>query len=330
MKALEVASLYARLELADRKAGRQLRPVLDRTVRIGARDILLFACLRNEKFRMPAFVDHYRRLGVDHFLFVDNGSTDGFLDWAAAQPDVSAWRTEASYRESAFGMLWLNDLLRRHGTGRWCVTVDPDEFLVFPFVETRGLRALTRFLDEEERPCMHTLLIDAYSDCPVAETVLEEGADPFALCPFFDGDGYVQAPGWGGGIWVRGGPRLRAHFADRPREAPALNKIPLVRWRREYHYRLSTHDARPLTLNRAHAKGEVSVTGALFHFKFVASLVDKAREEQARREHYASGREYDRYLERTEGTLHAPGLSLRYEGSAQLLELGLMSAGRWF
>jgi hypothetical protein len=321
---------YARLELADRRAGRQLRPAFDRTTRIGARDIVLVACLRNEKFRMPAFVDHYRRLGVDHFLFVDNDSTDGFLDWARDEPDVSVWRTGASYREAAFGMLWCNDLLRRHGTGRWCVTVDPDEFLVFPFMETRGLPALTRFLDEERRPCMHALLIDAYAEGPVSETTLAEGDDPFAVCPFFDGDGYVQARGWGGGLWVRGGPRLRVHFADRPMHAPALNKIPLVRWGRDSHYRMSTHDARPLYLNRAHAPGAVSVTGALFHFKFVASLADKAREEQVRREHYASGREYDRYAAAAADRLHLPGVSLRYEGPGQLLALGLMSAGRWY
>jgi hypothetical protein len=327
---LSTTLFYARLELADRRAGRQLRPALDRTARIGPRDILLVACLRNEKFRMPAFVEHYRRLGVDHFLFVDNGSTDGFLDWAQAEPDVSVWRTEASYRAAAFGMLWCNDLLRRHGTGRWCVTVDPDEFLVFPYMETRSLRALTRFLDEEERPCMHALLIDAYGADRVSETVLAEGADPFAVCPYFDSDGYVQTWGWGGGLWVRGGPRLRVHFADRPGEAPALNKIPLVRWRRDYHYRMSTHDARPLRLNRPHAANAVSVSGALFHFKFVASLAEKAREEQKRREHYADGREYDRYLAHPADRLHAPGISVRYEGSAQLTELGLMSAGRWF
>lgn len=327
---LATALLYARLALADRRAGRQLSPVLDRTARIGRRDILLVACLRNEAFRMPAFVDHYRRLGVDHFLLVDNGSTDGFADWAAGEPDVSVWRTEASYRAAAFGMLWCNDLLRRHGCGRWCVTVDPDEFLVYPFMETRSLRALVRFLEEEERPCMHALLIDAYPEGPVSQAVLTAGADPFAVCPFFDGEGYVQSPGWGGGLWVRGGPRLRVHFAERPTMAPALNKIPLVRWRRDYHYRMSTHDARPLFLNRAHAKGQVSVSGALFHFKFVASLADKALEEQTRREHYAGGREYDRYLGRPADTLHASGISLRYEGPAQLQALGLMSAGRWF
>ncbi len=320
----------ARCEVEDRRFGRQLTCVQNRMGDLGARDIVLVTCLRNERFRLPAFAEHYRSLGVRHFLIVDNDSDDGFMDWAGAQADVSVWHTRASYRASNFGMLWVNDLLRRHGTGRWCVVVDPDEFLVYPDMETRSLKALTQFLDDDNRPCLHALLIDAYSDRPLSDTVLEEGGDPFEVCPFFDRDGYVQQEGWGNGTWIQGGPRLRVHFRHRPDEAPALNKIPLIRWRRHYHYRMSMHDAWPRRLNRAHAEGQVSTTGALFHFKFVSSLKNKAAEEARRGEHYAGGREYARYREADQSSFHDPDLSARYAGPRQLIELGLMSAGRWF
>jgi hypothetical protein len=327
---LREAPRFAMLEWRDRRAGRQLRLVQDRRDRIGPRDVLLVTCLRNEQPRMPAFVAHYRRLGVGHFLVVDNGSTDGFRKWAAMQPDMSVWHTEASYKGSAFGMLWCNDLLRRYGRKRWCVVVDPDEFLVYPHMETRDLRALTQFLEDDKRPCLHALLVDAYSDRPLAETVLGAGEDPFEVCPFFDRDGYVQTPGWGNGTWIQGGPRLRRHFHDRPGEAPALNKIPLIRWRRPYHYRQSTHDAWPRRLNRAHAEGEVSMTAALFHFKLVSALTAKAAEEAARNEHYDGGREYAAYRVAGAAEFLAEGISTRFEGSDQLVRLGLMSPGRWF
>jgi hypothetical protein len=322
---------FAGLDWNDRAAGRQLTLVQDRLGAIRPRDVLLFVCLRNEAPRMPAFVDYYRGLGVGHFFVVDNGSTDGFRDWADGQPDMSVWHTEASYRDAAFGMLWLNDLMRRHACRRWCVVVDPDEFLVYPHVETRKLPDLVQFLEDDRRPCMHALLIDAYSDRPLTETVLGPGEDPFAVCPFFDRDGYVQAEGWGNGIWVQGGPRLRKHFHDNPYGAPALNKIPLIRWQWMYHYRHSTHDAYPRRLNRPHREGEVSVTGALFHFKLVSALAAKAEEEAVRGEHYDGGREYAHYRrEGAEAEFHTPGISTRYQGSAQLVELGLMSSGRWF
>lgn len=319
------------LERRDRAAGRQLALVQDRLASIRPRDVLLFVCLRNEAPRMPAFADYYRGLGVGHFFVVDNGSTDGFRDWAAGQKDMSVWHTGASYRDSAFGMLWLNDLMRRHARDRWCVVVDPDEFLVYPHVETRSLPDLAQFLDDDRRACMHALLIDAYSDRPLSETVLEPGRDPFEVCPFFDRDGYVQSEGWGNGIWIQGGPRLRKHFHDNPAGAPALNKIPFIRWQRLYHYRHSTHDAYPRRLNRSHTEGEVSVTGALFHFKLVSALAAKAEEEAVRGEHYDGGREYAHYRrEGAEAEFHTPGISTRYQGSEQLVGLGLMTPGHWF
>ena len=131
-------------------------------------------------------------------------------------------------------------------------------------METRSLRALAQFLEDDHRPCLHTLLVDAYSDRPLAETHLGEEDDPFVVCPFFDRDGYLQRESWGNSTWVQGGPRMRVHFADRPAEAPALNKIPMVRWKRHYHYNMSTHDAWPRRLNRAACPGRgLDLGGAL-------------------------------------------------------------------
>ena len=59
------------------RRGRQLDPVRDRTEQIAPGDILAFVTLRNERVRLPYFLEYYRRIGVGHFLIVDNGSDDG-------------------------------------------------------------------------------------------------------------------------------------------------------------------------------------------------------------------------------------------------------------
>ena len=70
-----------------------------RTIR--PEDILGFLCLRNEAARLPYYLAHMRRLGVRHILAVDNASTDDSCrDPDGDQPDVSLWRTEASYKAS--------------------------------------------------------------------------------------------------------------------------------------------------------------------------------------------------------------------------------------
>ncbi|MEO1329131.1 MAG: glycosyltransferase family 2 protein [Pseudomonadota bacterium] len=321
---------FAKLHLRDYRAGLDLELRQDNLRKFRKNEILLVSCLRNERFRMEFFRNYYKKLGVSHFLFVDNASDDGFADWAAQYDDVSVWWTDASYKAAKFGMLWCNDLLRRHASGRWAVVVDPDEFLVFPRSETRGLADLVEFLDEERRRCMHAVLLDAYSDRSLGETVLGDGDDPFALCPYFDRDGYIQQPGWGDATLIRGGPRMRVHFANAIQSAPALNKIPLVKWRPHFHFRSSTHDANPHFLNRANPAAKPAVTAALFHFKLIASLRDKSAEEIRRQQHYDGSREYRRYLEVEDERFYDPGISVRYEGSQQLVDLGLMAPGRWF
>ena len=74
---------------------RELTPVANRTDQIGPGAILAFLTIRNEKPRLPYFLDYYRALGVDHFLFVDNGASDGGAEYHADQPDVTLWHPAA-------------------------------------------------------------------------------------------------------------------------------------------------------------------------------------------------------------------------------------------
>jgi hypothetical protein len=321
---------YAPALTAAYAKGLRLKIVSDKTGKIAPSDIILVCCQRNEVSRLPFFFDYYRGLGVSHFLFVDNDSDDGSLAWLSEQSDCSVWHTKASYRDAKFGMDWCNDLLRRYGANRWCLTVDADEFLVFPKMETRSLRGLCQYLDDESRRSFQVVMLDAYSDRPLNETLYEAGDDPFTTCPFFDLDGYVQDDGFGKATWIRGGPRLRAHFHDAPASSPGLNKTPLIKWRMHYHYRSSMHDCRPYYLNDAQRNDSMPVTGCLFHFKFMNSLLEKTAEERVRKQHYLEGAEYDRYGVSGNVLLYRDGLSVRYEGTEQLMKLGLMSQGRWF
>ena len=86
---------------------RQLSVVADRTKQIGHGAILGFSTVRNEAVRLPFWLEHHRRLGVGHFLIVDNASDDGTPAFLADQPDVSLWHTDDSYRMSRFGVDWL-------------------------------------------------------------------------------------------------------------------------------------------------------------------------------------------------------------------------------
>ena len=141
---------------------RELTVIADRTVAIRPGDILLFSTLRNEQVRLPYFLSYYREMGVNHFLMVDNDSNDGSLEYLRAQQDTSVWHTKRSYKRSRFGVDWLNWLQRKYGHGHWNLVVDPDEFLVYPFCDTRPLRALTDWLDASSIKSFSAMLLDMY------------------------------------------------------------------------------------------------------------------------------------------------------------------------
>ncbi|MSU91549.1 glycosyltransferase family 2 protein [Rhodobacteraceae bacterium 2CG4] len=309
-----------------------LRRRADRSAQIRPRDILLFATVRNERVRLPYFLDYYRRLGVDHFLIVDNDSTDGSGAFLAAQADVSVWHTGASYKRARYGVDWINGLLSRHGHGHWVLTVDVDEFLVYPYHDTRPLPALTDWLDSCRHTSFGTLLLDMYSDGPIAETAYAEGDDPFRTLEWFDAANYsFDRNGKYRDLWIQGGPRQRVFFAGAPELGPALNKVPLVRWRRGMVYRSSTHTLMPRGLNQVYCeRGGERACGVLLHAKFLELFGHKAREEIDRGQHYAASREYRVYDDKmSEGLAMWTPRSTRYEGWRQLEDLGLISPGSW-
>ena len=294
--------------------------------------VLLFATVRNERVRLPYFLDYYRKLGVDHFLIVDNGSDDGSRDYLAAQPDVSLWTTGAGYRQARYGMDWMMHLLRRHGSGNWCLTVDVDEFLVFPFCETRPLRALTDWLDTGGVRSFGAMILDMYPKGPMHEQPYREGQNPFDIARYFDSGNYTIRPNWPyQNLWIQGGPRARLFFGDEPQKAPAMNKIPLVKWEPSYAYVSSTHMLLPRGLNLVYdAAGGEKPSGCLLHAKFLDTFALKAEEELKRGQHYAESQEYRAYRE---GVAKERDLwcncSEKYINWRQLEILGLMSKGNW-
>ena len=120
-------------------------------------------------------------------------------------------------------------------------------------------------------------------------------------------------------------------FGDLPERAPALNKIPLVKWHRSYAYASSTHMLLPRGLNQVYDEwGGEKASGVLLHAKFLDTFARKAEEEMERKQHYANSHEYRAYRL---AMAKEPDLwckwSEKYINWRQLEILGLMSKGNW-
>lgn len=310
----------------------QLQIVQDRTAQIGRSDILAFATLRNEMLRLPYFLDHHRRLGVAHFLIVDNGSDDGTTNYLKAQPDVSLWRTDDSYKLSRFGMDWLTWLQMKYAHGHWCLTVDADEALIYPDWENRTLPALTHWLQDRGVRSFGAIMLDMYPKGPLSQQPYQAGDDPTRALGWFDADNYrrTRNPKFQN-EWIQGGVRDRVFFGDRPERAPTLNKVPLVHWKKGYAYVTSTHHMLPAKLNHVFdSQVDGLPSGVLLHSKFLNTIGVKSAEERMRRQHFENSDLYQDYYQSLidDIDLWYDG-STRFEGWEQLVTCGLMSKGDW-
>jgi glycosyltransferase involved in cell wall biosynthesis len=277
-------------------------------------EILGFARVRNENLRLPWCLAYHRRLGIDRFFIVDNGSTDGSTEYLASRDDVHVFRTDESYADRHSGMDWINPLLREYGTGHWTLTVDADELLVYPAIERVDLRGLCRFLDAAGADALACTMVDMYGPSAIRDTRYERGRDFLEVCPYFDPD-----PLRG----MRGGVRDRLFWRAQPRESrpPYLGKIPLVRWRSDLSFAVSTH------LIDGVVPGLVE--GALLHFKMFHDFHRKVAVGAAEGQYWEGSRQYRAYIAVMDDH---PGLtprderSVRFEDAAQLVRLGFMKS----
>jgi len=314
------------------RSQKQLSCLMDRTNTIERGDILVFTTLRNEITRLPWFFRHYRRLGVDHFLIVDNGSDDQSTEYLLDQTDVSLWRTHASYRASRYGLDWLTGLQMRYGSRHWNLMVDADELLIYANHDHRSLHDLTAWLDQQGRAAFGALMLDLYPKGPLGSQAYDPETDPAKVLKWFDAGPYrTQRQSPAGNLWVQGGVRERMFFTQVRQCSPTLNKIPLVRWSCRYAFVNSCHSVLPRNLNAAYdgPRGETP-SGVLLHTKFLPEIVEKSKIEKQRRQHFHDPDQFGPYYDEI---INSPDMwtpnSTEYAGWAQLQQMGLMNAGGW-
>jgi hypothetical protein len=302
--------------------GGALRRVDRRRLAISPAEILCVSCVRNEALRLPFFLDYHRRLGINRFFVVDNGSDDGTTDLLLEAEDVHLFVTEQRFSESRYGVEWLNGILGAYAGGHWTLTADADELFVYPLCEEVNLSALAAYLERQDEEALVTFLLDMYGGQAIRDTPYSDGRSFLDVCPYFDRDSYVWDRSREGyaSVPIYGGPRARLFWAGHNwgRPAPFLAKIPFVRWRYGLSYSASTH-----VLSGART---ADATGVLLHFKFFSDFVARARLEASRAEHWegaAQYRIYDEVLSNDPDLRLLYDGSVRYEGSRQLVALGL-------
>ncbi len=281
-------------------------------------DIPLVFNTRNDLKLMPSFLAHYRKLGVTRFICVDDVSSDGTREYLLAQADVDVWRSPLRYSDARRGREWREGLFERYGGNRWYLNVDSDEFLIYEDCENQPLDTLIRVLESRGETRLAAPMLDMYPVGPLGSAMLDvnDGRMPWEIADHFDGAGYEMAY-TKRAISITGGPRNRKFSY-----VLELMKYPLIFWDKDCSLGMSIHQPLPFQRNF------LPICGALLHFKFFSDYKEKIEEAVADGQYFDGAVAYRKMLEDLQKTGEldfANEHSVRFSGSAQLVELGFIA-----
>ncbi|MEI7999875.1 MAG: glycosyltransferase family 2 protein [Actinomycetes bacterium] len=302
------------------EVARSLRRLDGRPIDPAPDAVLGCTVVRNEVGRIIPWLDHHRALGVERFLVVDHGSTDGTTEALLAEPDVHVWTSSLDFRAARCGAAFFEVILSRYGGGRWTVIADADELVVHPDAEDRPLADLCRELDAGGSRALGAVLLDLYADTPLASTWLPADRSPLEVAHWFDRRWRHHEVASSGPdanqVGVFGGVRRRL-FGGSAWDY-CLSKVPLLRV-----------DTATRLVDGQHWTDLplATIRGAVLHFKLCARLGDFAWDELARGQRPPDD-EYHRYADALaldpDLTAWSSEESVRYAGTGHLAALGIV------
>src|SRR5689334_10124998 len=295
-----------------------------RPVPVVPQEIRAFLVVRNESLRLPFILNYYFEKGVDRIFVLDNCSSDETATIVLGHENTHLFSTSDNFVDKVY---WVDHLLRRYGVGHWCVVVDADELLLYPYCDSLSINELCRFLDHTASNAMDCVLLDMYPDVPLDQIRYRRGTDPLQTACWFDAGPFTEVRA--GPVYmpaqnlVHDGPeRLFGGMRKRVFDAnPCLSKVPLVNFTKSMCLSVGTRLVEGARVSE--------IRGALLHFKYLQDFSDNVQREAVRGQYWQGASEYKRYLSVIgrvpQLNLHDPS-SVKYEDSRQLIELGIMKA----
>lgn len=129
-------------------------------------EVVLVALVRDGAYYLDVFFEHYRRLGVSCFVFIDNGSTDGTVERIRQEPGTAVLRSALPWLE--FENSFRAYAASRYGQDRWCLFADMDELLDFEGSSTAGLAGLTGYLAQQGYTALQAQMLEMFPKGPLA------------------------------------------------------------------------------------------------------------------------------------------------------------------
>ncbi|BCJ93406.1 hypothetical protein acsn021_09750 [Anaerocolumna cellulosilytica] len=254
-------------------------------------DVIVICLIKNDINRIADFLEHYRAIGITHFAFIDNMSSDGTREFLIAQEDVNVYYTEVTYtthnREG-----WMNRIYAYFGQKHWYLCVDSDELFVYMDCENNCIQDFMKDIKNKSMKRVRALMLDMYSPNDLF-AFGDKNRDSMRDYRYFDKEGYVPVSSYRLDL-IHGGPRTRVFSRYNEDFNCTLTKYPLFFYT-EGDFQGCSHYQFPYSRNC-----NTPCYSVLLHYKFMISDMTKYKE-RVIAGNYANGSlEYKTYL----GAIH--------------------------
>ena len=125
-------------------------------------DPITICVVKNDLNRLKMQLDHHRKIGIKHFVYIDNLSDDGTFEYLKEQPDVSLFLLKEKY-ENLIKNAWLRQATDFFGYNRWYLILDSDELFIYPGIENKNINSYIDFLESKKINTALSPMIDMFS-----------------------------------------------------------------------------------------------------------------------------------------------------------------------
>ncbi len=146
----------------------------------------------NEAIRLPYFINHHASIGVEHFIVVDNGSTDQTAQILDNDKRVTRLYTTEPYSENKAN--WREAIADVFCVDKWVLFVDVDELLIYPGWPNSNLSQYCDLIEARKEEALFTTMVDMYPDLPLSKINYQAGTAFLDVAQFFDTGNYRLIP----------------------------------------------------------------------------------------------------------------------------------------
>lgn len=257
---------------------------------IKTKEPILICAVKNDIHRVKMQIEHHKKIGIKHFIYIDNMSSDGTYEYLL-KAGVDVFQVD-EYFNAVVKNSWFRQITDIYGYNQWYLILDSDELFVYPGMETKSLEKFIKFSEKNNMNYIQSFMIDMYSkekinSAPTKINSMDKYDIKHENC-YFDTETYTCEK-YFRGKRITGGPRSRVFSTERNRFDPLLTKNPLIYLTRDIVYGI--HHSIPYRNNF-----DKPIISGLLHYKFLPE--DRIKYEKIAKEgNYSGGSaEYKQYL----------------------------------